>query len=43
VSAVASDLRSVVSALRVVSEPERIGDQSLRVVKLTPSTSRCAG
>ena len=33
---VASDLRFVVSVLRVLSELERIGDLALRVVKLTP-------
>jgi phosphate transport system protein len=33
---VASDLRSVVSVLRVLSELERIGDLALRVVKLAP-------
>ena len=35
-SPVASDLRLVVSVLRVVEEVERIGDLCLRVVKLTP-------
>jgi phosphate transport system protein len=35
-SPVASDLRFVVSVLRIVSELERIGDLALRVVKLTP-------
>jgi phosphate transport system protein len=33
---VASDLRVVVSVLRVVSELERVGDLSLRVIKLAP-------
>ena len=33
---VASDLRFIVSALRVLEELERIGDLSLRVVKLSP-------
>ena len=33
---VASDLRFVVSVLRIVSEFERIGDLALRVVKLNP-------
>jgi phosphate transport system protein len=35
-SPVASDLRFVVSVLRIVSELERVGDLALRVVKLTP-------
>ena len=35
-SPVAGDLRFVVSVLRVLSELERIGDLSLRVVKLVP-------
>lgn len=35
-SPVASDLRFVVSVLRVLGELERIGDLSLRVVKLAP-------
>ncbi len=35
-SPVAGDLRFVVSVLRVLSELERIGDLSLRVVKLAP-------
>ena len=33
---VASDLRFIVSVLRIVSEFERIGDLALRVVKLNP-------
>lgn len=33
---VASDLRFIVSVLRIISELERIGDLSLRVVKLAP-------
>lgn len=33
---VASDLRFVVSVLRILSELERVGDLSLRVVKLLP-------
>ncbi len=33
---VASDLRFVVSVLRVLSELERIGDLALRVLKLAP-------
>src|SRR6187401_1912655 len=35
-SPVASDLRFVVSVLRVLSELERIGDLALRVIKLAP-------
>jgi phosphate transport system protein len=35
-SPVATDLRFIVSVLRIVSELERIGDLALRVVKLTP-------
>jgi len=35
-SPVASDLRFIVSVLRIVSELERVGDLALRVVKLTP-------
>jgi phosphate transport system protein len=35
-SPVASDLRFVVSVLRIVSELERVGDLALRVVKLVP-------
>src|SRR3954447_795370 len=33
---VASDLRFIVSVLRVLSELERIGDLALRVIKLAP-------
>jgi phosphate transport system protein len=33
---VASDLRFVVSVLRIISELERVGDLALRVVKLAP-------
>jgi len=33
---VASDLRFVVSVLRIISELERVGDLALRVVNLTP-------
>ncbi len=33
---VASDLRFIVSVLRIISELERVGDLALRVVKLTP-------
>ena len=32
----ASDLRFIVSVLRIISEFERVGDLALRVVKLTP-------
>jgi phosphate transport system protein len=35
-SPVASDLRFIVSVLRIVSELERVGDHALRVVKLSP-------
>jgi len=35
-SPVASDLRFIVSVLRIVSEFERVGDLALRVVKLAP-------
>jgi phosphate transport system protein len=35
-SPVASDLRFVVSVLRIISELERVGDLALRVVKLAP-------
>lgn len=37
---VASDLRLIVSVIRVLSELERIGDLALRVVKLTPEHDR---
>ena len=40
---VASDLRFVVSVLRILSELERIGDLALRVVKLAPERHRWAG
>ena len=40
---VASDLRLVVSVLRILSELERIGDLALRVVKLTPERELWAG
>lgn len=39
---VASDLRFVVSVLRILSELERIGDLALRVVKLLPERHRWA-
>jgi phosphate transport system protein len=35
-SPVASDLRFIVSVIRIISELERIGDLALRVVKLAP-------
>ena len=35
-SPVASDLRFIVSVLRIISELERVGDLALRVVKLAP-------
>ena len=38
----ASDLRFVVSVLRVLAELERIGDLALRVVKLAPDHRRCS-
>jgi phosphate transport system protein len=41
-SPVASDLRFVVSVLRIISELERIGDLALRVVKLAPEQSLLA-
>ena len=43
-SPVASDLRFIVSVLRIVSELERVGDLALRVVKLSPEARapRCA-
>lgn len=37
---VASDLRFVVSVLRILSELERIGDLALRVVELNPERAR---
>jgi phosphate transport system protein len=40
---VASDLRFVVSVLRILSELERIGDLALRVVKLNPERELWAG
>ncbi len=40
---VASDLRFVVSVLRILSELERVGDLALRVVKLAPERHRWAG
>jgi phosphate transport system protein len=42
-SPVASDLRFVVSVLRIVSELERVGDLALRVVKLAPDQPLLAG
>ena len=39
---VASDLRFIVSVLRILSELERIGDLALRVVKLAPERHRWA-
>ena len=42
-SPVASDLRFVVSVLRIVSELERIGDLALRVVKLAPEYAVLSG
>jgi phosphate transport system protein len=39
---VASDLRFIVSVLRVLSDLERIGDLALRVVKLTPDLALLA-
>lgn len=39
---VASDLRFVVSVLRVLGELERIGDLALRVIKLAPDHERLA-
>jgi phosphate transport system protein len=36
-SPVASDLRFIVSVLRIISELERVGDLALRVVKLAPT------
>ena len=40
---VASDLRFVVSVLRILSELERVGDLALRVVKLLPERELWAG
>lgn len=40
---VASDLRFIVSVLRILSELERIGDLALRVVKLNPERDLWAG
>jgi phosphate transport system protein len=40
---VASDLRLIVSAVRITAELERIGDLALRVVKLTPDHALLAG
>jgi len=40
---VASDLRFIVSALRILSELERVGDLALRVVKLNPERHLWAG
>lgn len=39
---VASDLRFVVSVVRILSEFERVGDLALRVVKLAPSVDEMA-
>jgi phosphate transport system protein len=38
----ASDLRFVVSAVRILSDFERVGDLALRVLKLTPELDRLA-
>jgi phosphate transport system protein len=38
-SPVASDLRFIVSVLRIIAELERVGDLALRVVKLAPDQS----
>ena len=40
---VASDLRFIVSVLRILSELERVGDLALRVVKLNPERHLWAG
>lgn len=40
---VASDLRFIVSVLRILSELERVGDLALRVVKLNPQRDLWAG
>ena len=37
---VASDLRFVVSVVRILSEFERVGDLSLRILKITPQVDR---
>jgi phosphate transport system protein len=37
---VASDLRFVVTVVRILSEFERVGDLSLRILKLTPQVDR---
>jgi phosphate transport system protein len=37
---IASDLRFVVSAVRILSEFERVGDLSLRILKVTPQVDR---
>ena len=37
---VASDLRFVVSVVRILSEFERVGDLSLRILKVTPQVDR---
>lgn len=42
-SPVASDLRLVVSVLRVTAELERIGDLALRIVKMAPDHARLTG
>jgi phosphate transport system protein len=39
----ASDLRFVVSVVRILSELERVGDLALRVVKLAPQVEELAG
>ncbi|HJR26843.1 MAG TPA: phosphate signaling complex protein PhoU [Acidimicrobiales bacterium] len=42
-SPVASDLRFVVSVVRIISELERVGDLALRVVKLAPEQAILSG
>ncbi|HKA85002.1 MAG TPA: PhoU domain-containing protein [Acidimicrobiales bacterium] len=37
---VASDLRFIVTVVRILSELERVGDLSLRILKLTPQVER---
>lgn len=37
---VASDLRFIVTVVRILSELERVGDLSLRILKLTPQVDR---